>query len=683
MQTRRIQLILGTINTLPIGLEEGEIEKLYQRAYRPALRCLYHFPKLNFTLHYSGVLIDWIDTWHSEFIAALAEMNQSRHTEFLLAPHYEPVMALIPKPDRLGQIELMTTNLRKLFGRRFRGAWVPQQIWDAEIASSYHAAGVEYAFLDDYHFARAGFEERDLLRPCITEDQSKPLTVFPVSNHFRNRFWVEEPQVIVQEILNLASELPGQVLSLLADGENGIWAADGEEAGRSAWLSEFLGLINEKQQQGLVETILPSKYLRKTVERSRGYLPTTIWDEMQIWSKGPEARFNYAARLGTLTPGINRLGCFYGKEIRQSMAHYQESNHLYCKMQFVHSLVNQIRGDKYRKNVAREELWRGQHHSAYWHGSNGGIYHNRLRKAAYTNLLMAEKQTREKGIFVPSVSTLDYDLDGLAEILYQGNEINAYLHLKGGVLFELDYMLQPFNYLDTMSRYPEVYHMPEHEAEGYDAYPRKAFVDHVLAGSTGIEDFNRAAFQDLAELSQAQYRVDDLKRDSNIVRLSGQTFLGPGGTAGQIGIQKQFSFLKSQITVNYTVCNTVAVAIDAIFCPEINLSFLSCDVQDLRVYRKENRSRAEEMGPGLRELPVSTEVYFEDLLNRATIHCQANPPCDWWSVPVYTIHAEDGWWVSSYQSSCLLPRWPLKIEVGQCLEVSVTLNINRIKTAAT
>jgi hypothetical protein len=272
----------------------------------------------------------------------------------------------------------------------------------------------------------------------------------------------------------------------------------------------------------------------------------------------------------------------------------------------------------------------------------------------------------------------------LPEVLYQGHEINAYLHMKGGMLFELDYMLQPFNYLDTMSRYPEVYHLPEHEAEGYDSYLRKGFVDHFLDAGTAIEDFNRAAFEELAELVHCQYQIEDLKRESNVVRLSAQSLVGgiSGAGPGQIGIKKQYSFVKSQVQVAYTLCNTGASVIEAVFCPEINLSFLSCDVQDLRVYRKENRSRAEETGPGLRELPPSQEIFFEDLINRTTIHCQVSQACGWWSVPVYTIHAEDGWWVSSYQSSCLLPRWPIRLEVGQCFEVSITLSIARIRNTA-
>lgn len=667
---KRIQLIVGTVNSQPLGARGDLVESCYQRAYRPALKTFYRYPQLNLTFHYSGVLLDWIDANHSEFISALSEMMQNRRTELMVAGYYDPVLSLIPKADRLGQLELMTTHLRRLFGRRPRGAWITQQIWESDIASSLKTAGVEYAFLDDYHFARAGFEARDMLRPCITEDQNKPLTVFPVSNQFRDRFWIDEPKSLVDDIVALASELPGQVLSVLADGEGGSWNGDEEEA-RSAWLDAFLAAVLEKQQQRVIETVLPSKYMRKPAERSRGYFPATIWDEMQIWSRGPEARFTYAARLGMLTPGANRLGFFFGKEIRQSMARYKESNLMYCKMQYIHSLVNQIRGDKYRKNAGREELWKGQNNAAYWHGKGGGIYHNRLRKTVYANLLKAERHTREKGIFAPSLFLLDYDLDGVAEIMYQGTEINAYVHTTGGMLFEFDYMLQPFNYLDTMARYPEVYHLPEHEAAGYDSYLRKAFVDHFLDPGLGIADFGRAAWESQADFAHAAYHLDDLKREGNAARLS--------ATVGGISLRKHYTFVKAQAQVAYVVTNTGGQTLETVFAPEVNLSFLSCDIEDLRVYRKEGRGRGEEIGPGVRELPASQEVYFEDLLNRVVVHCQSSQACEWWSIPVYTTHADNGWWVSNYQSSCLLPRFRLSLEPGQSFEVTLGLSITRLR----
>lgn len=681
---KRIQLILGTINSQPLGERDVSIESVYQKAYRPTLKTLYRYPQLKFTQYYSGTLLDWLEVHHSEYLSALSEMVQQRHVELLLAGYYDPVLPLIPRPDRVGQIEQMTTHLRKLFGRRPRGAWITEQIWENDTASSLKTSGVEYAFLDDYHFAKAGFEARDFHVPCITEDQNKSLVVFPVSNYFRQKFWVDDPANIVNELIELASDNLNRVVSLLIDGETASpnWPLEREEEERGAWLSEFLRLIAEKQQQRIIETLLPSRYMRRPADRSRGYFPATIWDEMRIWNHGEDSWKVFRSRTQSPTPGLGRLGYFFGKEIRQSMARYPESNGLFCKMQYVHSLVNQVRGDKYRKNAAREELWKGQSNTAYWHGARGGIYRNHLRKAAYTALLKAEKHTREKGIFAPSLFVLDYDLDGIQEVLYQGNEINAYVHVRGGTMFELDYMLHSCNYLDTMARYPEAYHGAEQESEGYDTAPRRAFVDRFFDPGVSMNDYARNNFTDRSDMASIAYRIDDMKRDLHSLRLSAEANVG-GASGGQLAIKKSYSFSKAQVSVEYLISNFGSTVVDTVFASEVNLSFSSADVQDLRVYRKEGRARGEEIGPDIRELPLGQEVYFEDLLNRAVVHCQVSQSTEWWNIPVYSYHSDDERagrekLVKTYQGSCLVPRWHLRLEPGHAFQVTVVLNITRL-----
>ncbi|MCK7486234.1 MAG: hypothetical protein MZU97_12305 [Bacillus subtilis] len=44
----------------------------------------------------------------------------------------------------------------------------------------------------------------------------------------------------------------------------------------------------------------------------------------------------------------------------------------------------------------------------------------------------------------------------MKEILYQGTEINAYVHARGGVLFELDSLEDPENLANAFGRYEEL-----------------------------------------------------------------------------------------------------------------------------------------------------------------------------------------------------------------------------------
>ena len=148
-------------------------------------------------------------------------------------------------------------------------------------------------------------------------------------------------------------------------------------------------------------------------------------------------------------PASNR-GFLVGGHFRDFFSRYPESWLMYAKMMNTHVLVNQVRGDKYKKKAAQNELWKGQSHHAYWNSATGGIYENELRKAVYRSLIEAEKITRATEIFAPSILSVDYDMDNRTEFLYQGSELNAYIHTLGGALFELDFLPASWNYLDTM-----------------------------------------------------------------------------------------------------------------------------------------------------------------------------------------------------------------------------------------
>ena len=104
-------------------------------------------------------------------------------------------------------------------------------------------------------------------------------------------------------------------------------------------------------------------------------------------------------------------------------------------------------------------------------------------KSVYQSLIEAEKITRATEIFAPSIISVDYDMDNCNEYLYQGSELNAYIHSRGGAMFELDFLPASWNYLDTMVDREE-----ECSEDGAStggqwqpcAYQRKAFIDHFF-----------------------------------------------------------------------------------------------------------------------------------------------------------------------------------------------------------
>ncbi len=680
---KQTNIIFGSVHAAPIGLIKDEMENLYQSYYRPLLKVMYAHPAVKFVAYFSGSLLEWIEENHSEFIDVMVEMAKRRQLEMLGGGYYAPVFSLIPKQDRIGQIEQLTTYLRRNFGRRPRGCWVTEQIWEPVLPSSFKAAGMDYLFLDEYHFWKAGFEERDFFTPCITEDQGKTMLVFPASHEVRQNFWNMSPDEIIRLIDQVPDEREDQVISLLHEVHHDAEDGTLDPSSVEDHLERLMNRLESMIADGRIETLLPSRYLRKPRARSRGYFPATSFDEMQAYGS-ISALERYLRRKGTITSGVGRTGYYYGSIFRQNLGRYWEVNLMYSKMQYVQSLTSQIRGDKYRKLAAREELWHGQSHLPFWHGERGGVYFNNYRKELYSALIRSENLTRERGIFAASISSFDFDMDGIDEYLFQGNQMNAYIHSQGGILFELDYLPAPWNYLDNMGRYPEVYHGPVQESRGYDNYPRRGFVDHFLSPQVTIDQFQSMSFEDSSKFPELPYEIEGgggnvLKKLELPLSATGDVQIDHEPHPVKISKTYRFDNRKS-FSVAYVIENQGQKSLRCNFTPEMNFSFISNDVQYLRLYNRLNKSKKVEIGPSALEIEESQGFILEDLFNKTRIELEFSSGCPCWSIPQITEHLDRERWREIYQASCFLPLIALDLEPGAAQEFVVSVKFSSLNS---
>ncbi|MFW5994950.1 MAG: alpha-amylase/4-alpha-glucanotransferase domain-containing protein [Spirochaetia bacterium] len=686
-----VSVIFGTTNTLPVGTPSHTFERVYQRSYKPFLRLLYNTPGFPLTMHFSGTMLSWLDSAHSEFTDVLGEMTQRRQVELIGGAFYDPVFSLIPAKDRLGQVESLTTLIRRRFGRRPRGAWITEQVWEPSLASTLRNSGIEYAFLDDYNLIAGGAPADELHMPCLTEDQGKTLLVFPTRASLLARIGVNDPADMIEELSRIAREQPGSVVSLMFDGTR-YGTAEDKGAHEERWLERFIGHVNDNSDW--IAPTTPWRYTRRAAVRKRYYFPVTSFEEMMVWSMEPERQRCLLGIKEKLHYSREENGYLAGGYFRQFLTRYVESNLLYSKMQYTCVLVNQIRGDKYRKQAARHELWKGQCHQAYWHGRPGGIYQNNLRKAAYSSLIEAEKVTREKGIFIPSIVKVDFDMDGLDEYLFQGQELNAYVHHKSGALFELDYLARPWNYLDSFTRRPERYHEDYDETPPYDRYWRKAFIDHLLSDTATIDEFEHGRFDTLADLPSQYYEVPRYEREGGELGLETEAQLPDGG---RVAVRKEYTFERSKVVARITVSNSGRTTVKGWYGCEVNLSFASEDVDTLRVHvlpeadpasARKNMARklltgrepadasVSEINPEKQVFSGVGTVVFEDLKNQVDLSVSMFESVECWSLPLRTRSLGDNGLTTTYQSSCLLPRWRLSLEPQQQSEFYLELRIN-------
>mgnify|MGYP006266093801 CR=1 FL=1 len=660
----KVRLIFGTSNSQPVGGADRDIETVYQNCYKPFIRTLYNAPQIRATLHFSGNLLQWIEHRHSEFIDVLGELTGRKQVEMLGGGFYNPVFSLIPRGDRLGQLERMTTYLRKRFGRRPRGAWVTQGVWDPALPSLLKSSGIEYTFLDDLQFNSGGCDERGFHSgPCITEDEGKTVEVFPLSSEIVNALFTESPEAVLAMIRSRGKETEPAVVSLIFDGER--LGLDPEESeARAGWLKHFLELLAEHRDE--IETIHPGRYVRSNRPSGRGYFTITPYGHLARWMKPYLAQREHDSAASWM----NGRGFF-----RHILTEYPESNLLYSKMQYIHVLVNQIRGDKYRKRLAREELWRGQNHDAYWHTPSGGIYDNRLRKSVYASLIEAEKVTREKGIFIPSIISLDFDMDGVNEYLFQGQEMNAYVHALGGAVFELDYLPKPWNYLDTMSRRRERYH-PSDAPE--DPYPRNSFVDHFFRGDEGVRRFSAMQHEELGDFCRGLYEVETVHKEDHRLVLTRRGTVRQGERQVPVEIHKTYLFDATGLQVHYSIRNLGEETIEGCFASEINLALPPVAQSAATVAGVDSAGAVADLPAGENAAGELAAVVCRDYVHGLALQVDAPGALRFWTLPVETAFLSRGELTREYQATCVVPQWELSLAPGELFDSEVGITLGQL-----
>jgi hypothetical protein len=519
MKDGKIKLILGNHAHVPSGACESEFEDAYVNKMLPFVSNLYRFSKVQAVLHYSGVLLYWAERAHPEFFMLIEDMVSRKQAEILSGGFYEPLLPLIPLQDRIGQIELLTTYLRRHFGKRPLGCRIPGMIWEQHLASALAASDMSFTFLSQGQFALSGLSRDALFSSFITEDQGKVITVFPVSSSAEAALADKSFSQVFNELKDLMEKekygFPeGGVISVFP----GKLACAHHESQDAAW-NRFFEEVS--LSENFIETVLPGKILKGRKPYKKTSFPNSSCIEN-------------------------------GFSPRRFLIDHSEINGIYSKMIFTNVLISQLKGDKFRKQNAREELMKAQDSCFFFFF----LRRHELRKAAYSSLLRAEMLSRVKEKFVPSLIQHDFDLDGVPEYIFQDTVINCYIQLKGAGVFELDYLPKEWNYLDC----------------GCNGLTRRtAFSDAIFPHGTTAEDMERKTPDGCRLCFNEQYEaVSQDRKGKSCFKLphaeQGAPFAG-------LEIEKCYSLKKDVLTVAYVLKNSSGKHEKFCFVPEIDFSF--------------------------------------------------------------------------------------------------------------
>jgi hypothetical protein len=517
---------------------------------------------------------------------------------------------------------MLTAHLRKKFGKRPQGCWIPEAAWEQQLVGVLNTCGMNYTFLEERHFVSAGLSGCGLYTPCISENQGKITTIFPLSARLQLAFASQDAGSVLEGLLR--DYRPGGLHTVFLEQ---LYTEDAGESPETSYGRFFEALSHSSAK---LEFTVPGKYYKTLGRLNRAYFP--------------------------------------GDLKRKFMIDYPESNGIYTKMMFTHSLITQLRGDKARKQNARAELWKAQGYTLFCDTGTGlcdagSIHRAPLRKAVYKALLGAEKICRNRGKFIPSLLAFDLDLDGCSEYLFQDRNINCYVKSPGASIFELDYLPKTWNYLDTFSG---------------TSYRRTAFADHLTPIEYSFKDIRAARFEGTRFCEEENYELVDMDRSNGTAcfHLPSRTpATGEGLYLDRIEIEKQYLLKQDTLRVSYALINQGNTPVSFKFIPRIDLSFSGDGEELLKVFR----SHAQESEPAIREGAEINNIRgidFRDLKNELTLSLTADRDFDGWILPIRTQLKIRDTVTSQYQSTCFMPVLALNLAPEEKWETEFKLNIS-------
>ncbi len=644
------------------------------------------------TLHYSGILLDWIRQEKQEYFALLKELVKRGQVEIMGGGFYEPILTAIPREDALAQIKKMSAFVEEHLETRVEGLWLAERTFEPHLTSLVARAGMGYTVLDDAHFLKAGFAAEDLRGFYLTEEEGTPLKLFPINEQLRYMIPFKPPEDFIT-YCRQQLKAGGGALILADDGEKfGSWPGTKEHVYEKGWLVDFFDLL--KENSSWLKTTTYRAYTALASPQGLVYLPTGSYREMMTWSGGFWKNF---------------------------LVKYPESNHLHKKMLFVRQKVCCLSSGQ-AKEKAYDYLLAAQCNDAYWHGIFGGLYLNFLRHALYQNLLEAETIADRERFGNGNwfwVEKFDLDYDGKEEIVVSTEKLTlVFTPWQGGSLLEFSYKPCRLNLGDTLTRREEKYHRTlldlngeaadEEEKSGkgqgeevatihdsikvkekgleehlvYDSYRRTSFREHILSPLVTLADFRFLKFQEAGDFVDKPFTCV-LKEEEKLVSLEFSRqgkVTGLAAREGSLMLTKRVILLKGEASlyIEYYLENTGEESLVFNFVPEFNFAFQAGCAKD-RYYHIPGVELAERNLASMGEHEDLAAIHIIDEWQGLELKFQPGEPCRLWRLPLETISQSEEGLERIYQASVIMPVWFFDLPPGKKEEKRLLISLNQLK----
>jgi alpha-amylase len=703
----RLHFLLGIHNHQPVGNFESVVDETILRAYHPFLETIDRAGRdLPVTVHCSGGLLESLKARARHTFDLLGRLAAEGRVELLGGGFYEPILALLPDWDKVGQIQALAQFLKSHWGVTPRGMWLAERIWEPQLPRALREAGVEFVLVDDSHFALAGLDPETLGGYYLTEEQGATVAVFPINQRLRYLVPFADPG---ESLRYLEGRRGAGAITMVDDGEKfGAWPGTDRLVYGERWLERFFQALREAPWLA-VSTF--SRYMDSHLPAGRVYLPTAAYTEMGEWALPPAAAAELAAarhRLGELPEGERLTRLLRGGFFRNFLLKYPEIGDAYWKMLRLSGRVHEglaARPRDPRFLAARERLWQGQANDAYWHGVFGGCYLPHLRRAVKSALIGCERRLEGAGkpIGIECLRA-DVDGDGQAEVTVRSRTLGVMLRpARGGSLTELAWMGGEVDVADVLTRRPEPYHRqvaerPRPSDSGevktihsapavkeaglpallrYDRFRRASLLDGLFPPAAGREPLDPLEPWDAAWVAIGERPLDhEVKTSPREVAVLCY-LLRPEGQP--MALQKSLVVAADDpaVVAGYRLRWEGGEPLDARWAVQCNLTLSAGDAPG-RYFRVAGRPSLGSRG----RLEGAHGLAMVDEWLGGEVALSFSAPAEVAWAPVETVSLSESGFERIYQGSALLVSWPVRLEPGQTWEASLRVRVGEMAAGA-
>jgi hypothetical protein len=671
-----LQFVLLIHAHQPVGNFDDVLERSYSHSYQPFVDLLLQHPGIRIGLHFSGPLLEWLEGSHPEYFDRLRELVGRGQAELVGGGFYEQILRL-------------TDYLERHFGRRPRGAWLAERVWEPHLPSTLAPSGIEYTLVDDNHFLGAGLELDQLHGFYLAEDQGATMKVIPGLKALRYLIPYRSVEDTISFLRDTSRRHPGGMLAMGDDLEKfGVWPKTYEHVYRDGWLERFFSAVEANGDW--LETAPPGDALATRTSLGRVDLPSASYMEMMEWALPTPARLRFQALEREFAARPEALAFLRGGIWQGFLGKYPESNLLHQKMLHVSKAVRRLRRSRRRGKAFRQAVeeaatlvLRSQCNDAYWHGIFGGLYAPHLRTELWRALVRAEKLMgaagRRKRAYAETAA-LDFDADGHKEIYLTSDRYAALLApADGGTICALDFRPAGATLINSLARRPEAYH--EKLRQGTATGPATVAVsihEQTRAKEEGLERWlrydrwNRHAFRLLL------FPPGKTREDFELLRLDEDAVLAGGPYAVEVAGKTKVALASAESTSGWSARKTFFFAPVAggfeIRCDlalarsqpgparvqlglEIVLNMLAPSVPD-RYFESNGQRYPLRWAGALPAVPLRAV----DEWQKVSVGIEAPEAREFWLAPIETVSESEEGFERVYQGSQILAVWSLELE---------------------